>query len=854
MIGVALKGLLGRKLRAVLTGFAIVLGVAMISGAFVLTDTLGKSFDGIFNQSYKSTDAVISSKPAIGSSTSSDEAPAFEADVLTKVQALPGVRVAQGSIEDKIRLVNSDGHAIGSADEGVAFGIPASSANESLNPLKLVTGQWPRGDGQIAVDKSTADSQHFTVGQTVGAFGEGPIKKYRVSGIVRFGSVGSIGKTTITVFDLSTAQSIFDKLGKFDTIRVAAKPGVSDAELIRQITPLLSKTTQVKTATAQAAADSSETQDGLNIIKYALLGFAGIALFVGSFVIANTLAITVAQRMRELATLRTLGASRRQVLGSVILESVVVGLLGSIIGLFLGLGIAVGLMALLKATGVDLPEHSLVFSLRTIAISLAVGTVIAILASLRPAVRATRVEPIAAVREGAVMPVSRFARYAMPTAAIVGAASIALFSYGVFASGVEIKTRLILLVAGVLLMFVGVAMVATRVVRPLAMVLGAPGARFGGSAGRLARENAVRSPARTASTAAAVMIGLALITFVAVIGQGFKSSFTDAVNTLFVADYSVSAGANGDPLTNKAADAVAAAPGVTAVSQMRSGEARVGGDTVFVTGVDESLTKVVDMTWKQGSSTVPEQLGTSGAFVLDQYADDQSLTLGSPLAIETPTGKTMHVHVIGILDPPKGGSPFGEITVSKATFDESFANHDNLYTFVNIRGGPSPANTAALEKTLSAFPAAVVETRDEFRNSRTSNITQSLQILYALLGLSVIVSLFGVINTLVLSVFERTRELGMLRAIGMTRRQVRRMIRHESIVTALIGATLGIGVGMFLAVLTTTALSKYGVVFAVPYGTLVVFVGIAILAGVLAAILPARRASRLNILNALQYE
>ena len=340
----------------------------------------------------------------------------------------------------------------------------------------------------------------------------------------------------------------------------------------------------------------------------------------------------------------------------------------------------------------------------------------------------------------------------------------------------------------------------------------------------------------------------------AVIGQGFKSSFTDAVNTLFVADYSVSAGANGDPLTNKAADAVAAAPGVTAVSQMRSGEARVGGATVFVTGVDESLTKVVDMTWKQGSSTVPEQLGTSGAFVLDQYADDKSLSLGSRLAIETPTGKTMHVHVIGILDPPKGGSPFGEITVSKATFDESFANHDNLYTFVNVRGGPSPANTAALEKSLAAFPAAVVETRDEFRNSRTSNITQSLQILYALLGLSVIVSLFGVINTLVLSVFERTRELGMLRAIGMTRRQVRRMIRHESIVTALIGATLGIGVGMFLAVLTTTALSKYGVVFAVPYGTLVVFVGIAILAGVLAAILPARRASRLNILNALQYE
>jgi putative ABC transport system permease protein len=854
MIGVAIKGLLGRKLRATLTAFAIVLGVAMISGAFVLTDTLGKSFDGIFNESYKSTDAVISSKPAVGSSTQSDAAPAFAADVLTEVQALPGVRIAQGSIEDKTRLVNSDGKAIGSADEGIAFGIPASTADESLNPLKLVTGHWPQGDGQIAVDKSTADKQHFTVGQTVGAFGEGPIKDYRISGIVRFGSVGSIGKATITVFDLPTAQSLFNKLDKFDTIRVGANSGVSDAELVRQITPLLSKTTQVKSASDQAAADSSDTQDSLNIIKYALLGFAGIALFVGSFVIANTLAITVAQRMRELATLRTLGASRRQVLGSVILESVVVGLLGSIIGLFLGLVIAVGLTALLEATGVDLPSHSLVFSMRTIVVSLGVGTLIALLASLRPAMRATRVEPIAAVREGAVMPESRFARYAVPTAAVVGAASIALFSYGVFAGGVEIKMRMILLVIGVLLMFVSVAMIATRVVRPLAFVLGAPGARFGGSAGSLARENAVRNPARTASTAAAVMIGLALITFVAVIGQGFKSSFTDAVNTLFIADYSVSAGASGDPLTNKAADAVATAPGVTAVSQMRAGEAKVGGKTVFVTGVDESVTKVIDITWKKGSNTVPEQLGTSGAFVIDQYADDNSLNVGSPLTIETPAGKTVRVHVTGIVDPPKGGSPFGEISVSKATFDASFANHDNEFTFVNINGGPSEANTAALEKSLAAFPAAVVETRDEFRNSRTKDITQSLQILYALLGLSVIVSLFGVINTLVLSVFERTRELGMLRAIGMTRRQVRRMIRHESIVTALIGAALGIGVGMFLAVITTTALSKYGVVFAVPYATLVVFVGIAILAGMLAAILPARRASRLNILQALQYE
>ena len=854
MIGVALKGLLGRKLRATLTAFAIVLGVAMVSGAFILTDTLGKSFDSIYNDSYKSTDAVISSKLAIKTNDGSTEAPAFSADVLRNVERLPAVRVAQGAIEDQSRLVDENGKAIGKANEGLALGID-SSGDQALNPLTLVEGQWPQGDGQIAIDKSTAEEQHFALGQTVGAFGDGPLAKYRISGIVGFGSEGSIAGNSISVFDLATAQRLFDKLGKFDLIRVGGEKGVANPELIRQIRPLLSETTQVKTAAAQAAADSKETQAGLNVFKYFLLGFGGIALFVGSFVIANTLAITVAQRMRELATLRTLGASRHQVLGSVVLESVVVGILGSIVGLFLGLGIAVGLTTMLRATGIDLPNNGLVFSRRTIVVSIGIGTLIAVLASLRPALRATRVEPIAAVREGAVMPPSRFARYALLTSAAIGVFAIALFSYGVFMAGVDLKVRIAILVTGVLLMFVGVAMVASRVVRPLAYVLGAPGARFGGAAGSLARQNAVRNPARTASTAAAVMIGLALITFVAVIGQGYKSSFSSAVDELFLGDYSLSAGTgDGEQLTNKVAQAVAKAPGVEEVSEVRSGKAKVGGKTVLVTGVDTNASKVIDMTWSNGSSSIPGQLGRHGAFVLKRYADDHSLEFGSPLRVKTPTGKTLGLQVIAVLDPPKGGSPFGEISVSTATFDSAFANHANDLTLVNVRGGPSDENTAALEKSIAAFPAAKVETREQFKSSRTKDLKQSLQILYALLGLSVIVSLFGVINTLVLSVFERTRELGMLRAIGMTRRQTRRMIRHESVVTALIGAALGIAVGMFLAIITTAALSQYGIVLAVPYGMLAVFVGVAILAGMLAAILPARRASKLNVLEALSYE
>jgi len=851
MIRVALKGLLGRKLRATLTAFAIVLGVAMISGSFVLTDTLGKTFDGIYSESYSASDAVISSEEATNTGDDTSEAPAFPADVLNRVERLPGVRLAQGTIEDQARLVNANGKPTGEAGNGTAMGVDPAS-DQSLNPLRLVGGQWPRGDGQIAIDRATAEKHHFELGETVGAFADGPVHRYRISGIVRFGSVDSIGNATITVFDLATAQRLFDKRGKFDLIRVQAKEGVSDAELLRQIRPLLSATTQVKSAAGQASSDSKDTQAGMNVVKYFLIGFGGIALFVGSFVIANTLAITVAQRMRELATLRTLGASRRQVLGSVVLEAVVVGIIGSILGLMLGLGIAAGLKALLDATGFELPSGGIVFATRTIVVSLAVGTLIALLASLRPALRATRVEPIAAVREGAVMPRSRFARWALPTAAAVIAAAVALFSYGVFADGVEIKARLLALVAGVLLLFVGVAMVASRVVRPLAFLLGTPGARLGGTAGRLARQNAVRNPARTASTAAAVMIGLALITFVAVVGQGFRSSFTSSVNELFVADYAVTAGNN--PLTNEAAQAAAKAPGVEVVSEIRTAKAKRAGKLVSVNGVDGNLTSVVDMTWSSGSSSVPAQLGRDGAFIKDRYADDHSLEVGSPLTLTTPTGKTLRLHVNGIFDEPKGGSPFQDVAISKTTFDNSFANHDNEWTLLNVRGGPTDENSARLEQALAAFPNAEIETRDEFKNGQLHNLKRSLNILYLLLGLSVIVSMFGVINTLVLSVFERTREIGMLRAVGMTRRQVRRMVRHESIVTALIGAALGIGVGIFLAGLTSLALSDYGVVFALPYKSLAAIVLVAILAGMLAAILPARRASRLNVLEALQYE
>jgi putative ABC transport system permease protein len=852
MMRVALRGLAGRKFRASLTALAIVLGVAMVSGTYVFTDTISKGFDTIFTESFQNADAVVSGKDALSSSEESTSI-GFSGDVLAKVSALPEVEVAGGTIVDEATLIDKDGGAISSGDSaGVALSVDPDE--QRFNPLTLVAGAWPRGAGEIAIDRATAETKDFALGDSIRVVAIGPAQRFRVTGIAEFGSLDSLGGATIAVFDVPTAQRLFRKHGKLDEIQVVAKPGVPTAELVRKIRPLLPPTAQVKSSDAHAEASTDAVSKELDILEYFLLTFGGIALFVGAFVIANTLAITVAQRTRELATLRTIGASRGQVLWSVVLEALVVGLLASVAGLFLGLGLASVLSALFDAAGIALPESGTVLAARTVAVSLAVGVGITLLASLRPALRATRVPPIAAVREGYVMPPSRLARYAPVAALAVTALGVAGLVHGVFVDQLSTVSRLASVGVGAILLFLGVALIAPRLIRPLAFLLGWPATRIGGAAGTLARENARRNPGRTASTAAALMIGLALVTFVAVLGNGLRSSFSDAVDEIFVSDYALTAQGDFSPLTAAAAAAAEKAEGVEVVSGLRGGEGRAFGESVFVTGVEPDLTEIVHVDWQEGSTSVPAELGRTGAFVMDEYAEEHGLTVGGPLRLQTPTGKTLSLTVKGIVDQPQGGSPFGPISVSTAAFDAAYPQPRNDFTFVNMQGGVSAQNTASLQRALADFPDAQVQTRDQFKKSRLATMSKFLNVLYALLGLSVIVSLFGMVNTLVLTVFERTRELGMLRAVGMTRRQVRRMIRHEGIVTALIGAALGIGVGMFLALLTTQALSDEGIVFRVPYGSLLVFVLAAIAAGILAAVLPARRASRLNVLNALQYE
>ncbi len=853
MTRVALKGLLGRKLRASLTAIAIVLGVAMVSGTYVLTDTIKSAFSTVFSTVYKNTDAVVTTKSAVGGGDNNRNSgtPALPGSLLTQIRALPGVAQAVGGISDSAGLVGHNGKVISRGGApGLAFSY--TPAGRRFNPLTLTKGTWPSGPDQVVIDSSTASKEHFLLGDRVGVVARGPVVPFRIVGTAKFGGVSSLGGATIAVFTLARAQELFNKQGHYDTINIAGGHGVSPARLVSEIRPILPPNAQVRTGQAQAHQATKDTSGFLNIFQDFLLAFGGIALFVGSFVIANTLSITIAQRTRELATLRTLGATRRQVLGSVLVEAFVIGLLASIVGLFLGLALAKGLNSLLVSFGIDLPQASTVFRTRTVIISLLVGVLITVLAALRPALRATRIPPIAAVREGSVLPPSRFARFGTLGAGAMIGAAVALMLVGLFVGGLTTATRLLAIGIGAVALFLGVAMLAPKLVPPLARLLGWPATRIGGAAGTLARGNAARNPSRTASTASALMIGLTLVTLVGVLAAGLRARFQDSVNQLFVANYAVTANDNFTPIGVASENALRRVPGVEVVAGVRAGDGRAFGSKVNVTGVPPDVSQVIAVKWKSGSPQTPAQLGSGGAFVSKAYAKAKHLHAGSPLSLELPSGATLHLVLRGIYSPPKGGSPYGDITISQARFDSVYQNPQSIYTFINIAGGVTPANTKKLEAALRSFPDAKLQTKSQFTHNQLQGLTTLLNLLYVLLSLSIIVSLFGIINTLVLVVFERTRELGMLRAVGMTRRQIRRMIRHESIITALLGAAFGIPLGIVLALLVGVAI-KYAA-FTIPVGTLVVFVIAAVVAGLVAAIWPARRAAKLNVLEALQYE
>ena len=859
VIAVALKGLAGRKLRTALTAIAIVLGVAMISGTYVLTDTIKAAFGTVFSEIYKRTDVIITSKSAIGEGGEEEggheggKPPAFPESLLTSVRGLPGIAQAQGGVSSTAQLVGRDGKVLGvGGAPGLAFSV-RPHGNRRFNPLTLVAGNWPVGPGEIGIDANTADRHRYRVGETIGVIARGPEQRMRIAAIVRIGGVSSLGGATLAIFDFPVAQQLFHLRGQLDL------------DLDRRRTRREARADPARGAPAATAerggADRRRAgppvDEELERLPHDVPGLPARVRRRG--VVrrrlrhrqhpldhdrpANARAGHAAHARRDPSPGAPLGAARgprhrpaRIARGPVPRARARQGTQR-----------AVRVVRDRPAPGVDRLRYRARSSCPCSSASRS-------RCSRRCAPRSARRACLRSQRftRARCCLSSRFARFGPYAALATIAAAVALMLIGLFVAGLSTTARLVAIGVGAGGVFVGVAMLAKTLVPQARAGPRVAGYEVRRDAGRLARANAMRNPGRTASTAAALMIGLALVTLVSVLAAGLKSTFESSVNQIFDADYALTATNNFSPISTASAEAVSKVPGVRVAAPVRAGAGRAYGKTITVSGVGPEVSRVIKVRWQSGSPAVPAELGESGAFVSKEYAKSHHLHSGSQLTVETPSGSEMQLRVRGIFAPPKGGAPYGDVTISRALFDSEYQDPQNVYTFVDMAGGANAANTRVLQRALQYYPDAKIQTESEFKRNQEKGIDTLLNLLYVLLSLSIIVSLFGIVNTLVLTVFERTRELGMLRAVGMTRRQLRRMIRQESVVTALIGAALGIPVGIVLALMVGQAI-EYPV-FTIPVGTLFVFVLAAIAAGLLAAVFPARRAARLNVLEALQYE
>ena len=589
MIAVVLKGLAARKLRALLTAFAVVIGVAMVAGTFILTDTTEQSGYALVESSTVKTDAAIFEKELIEGSTSGERATMPES-LLTEVRALPGVAAASAEVAPQKEtfvadILGRDGKR--AAKMSVGRGVDPATADLTgtnaggFGPLTMRSGEWPKGSGEVAIDRRTAAAQHYRVGDPVTVVTLGERQTFKVAGIVSVLSEELPPAPSVAVWDIETAQALFHREGRFDVLSIDAKDGVTGAQIVQAVKPLLPADLQVRSTEASLDEAEGEWNDMMSSIRVFLLAFGGIALLVGAFVIFNTLSITVAQRTRELATLRTLGASRKQVMRSVVLEGLVLGTVASAIGLVAGYGIAKGMIVLVDSM-VKLPQGPMIVEPRTVIVSVALGVVITLIASVLPARRATRVPPIAAVREGATLPQTKLAERSHRVGYAVVAVSLVVIGLGAFAASGG-TTVGFLLGVGVLGLFAGIALLAPRLVKPLAHIVGWPARRAGGAAGELAAANAIRNPGRTASTAAALMIGLTLVTVVAVLGAGLNSAAHSAVDHQVKADYVVDSKDALVPFRAAGGDKLAGLPGVTGASHVRS-------ETVLLHGTKNTIT------------------------------------------------------------------------------------------------------------------------------------------------------------------------------------------------------------------------------------------------------------------------
>jgi putative ABC transport system permease protein len=849
LTSLGLKSLWARKVRALTTTFAVVIGVAFMAGSYVLTDTILAAFDEIFKESNEGVAVIVTAQNLV--KQESGETPTISASLLPKVQRTPGVRLAAGAVFTPGGFFDSEGDAIGSK---FAPKFISSTLPPSLEALNYVEGHIPRGPTEASIDRAAAESADLVLGDEIELAGRTKAVKFRLVGFTQLGDA-SFGGASIAQVTLPVAQRITGKVGEFDQISVAADKGVAPPVLKQRIERRLPPSVRVETGAENAERGSDEIRENLGFLQTMLLVFAFVALFVGAFLIFNTFSITVAQRIAEFGMLRTLGASRGQILRTVVVEALAIGLLGAILGIAGGYLIAILLNALFEAIGVDLPTTDLVMKTRTIVVSLVIGVGVTLVSSLIPAVRSTRVPPIAALHAYVPSASRRRRAFNVAFATLLGLGGLAMLLLGLFGNA-DGDAAALLMGVGAVAIVLGVSLFSPRLVPPIAAVAGWPLERLRHLIGRLARENAQRNPGRTAITAAALMIGLALVAFVTVFAAGLKSSIAEAVDDTFQGDLVIQNSDGFSPIPPGVAVAARGEPGVDLVATLRATEAKLvdSGSKLRVNSLSRDASEVFELEWVEGSPRTLQSLGEGEALVEDGFASSHDLEVGDSFQLLSQRGAHPQLRVAGTYKTKAG--LVGSVVVTPALMARAFEQSQDTIDFVKTAPGASADEVQGrLEKLLERdFPTAEALNQTELKENQEAQINQLLGLIYALLVMAIVISLFGIANTLALSIHERTRELGMLRAIGMSRRQVRTMIRYEAVITALIGAILGMILGLVFAALIAQPLKDEGFVLSYPVGSLIVLLVLAGFAGVLAAIAPARRASRLNVLESLQYE
>jgi putative ABC transport system permease protein len=848
---VTVKGLVAHRVRYALTALAVLLGVAFISGTLVFTDTINATFDGLYSQIYQGTAAVVRAEQPFNPGTNfTNQRQLIDASLAATVRTVPGVAAVSPDIEGYAQLVGLNGKPIGKATNGPPTLGMAWTGVAALNPLRLLDGgHAPRTSSQVVIDKHSADVGHLKVGDKVEVLTQLPPATYTITGIATWGGTDSPLGATITAFTPATAARVLGQPGKVAALNVAASPGVSQSQLVSRIRAAIHDP-KIEVVSGQAVTTEAQNtiHQAFKVVNVFLLVFAFIALFVGSFVIFNTFSIIVAQRMRELAMLRAVGASRGQVMTSVLAEALVIGVLASAAGLVAGIGLAVLLKGGLAALGLGIPATGLVMSLRTVVACLLVGTLVTLVSVLSAARRASRIPPVAAMQDVAAEP-RQLSFWRVVRGAALTVAGVAVLLWGLFAHTGNQVTEV---GAGAVAAFLGISILGPFVARPASRLLGAPLATR--TTGKLAQQNAMRNPSRTAATAAALMVGVTLVSLMAIVASSTKASVNSVINSAMRADFVVNSGgaAGGSSGFSPGIErSLGALPQVGATTGIRSGVVRLYGQVTPVVAVNQAQAgRLFNMGITRGRLA---SMTSSGIAVSTQVATSRHLTIGSPVTVVFPTTgrKIFTVQVIYSVR-----NLAGDYVLPLAAANANFPQKLDLAVFVKLAPGVSAsAGRHAIEKVLAAYPNATLMDQAQYKAQQAQQMNQILNLVYGLLALAVVIALIGIANTLVLSIYERTRELGLLRAVGATRGQLRSIVRLESMVISLLGALEGLALGMLLGWAIVAAMHTQGVTHLVfPVLELVVLALLAGLAGIVAAIAPSRRAARLDVLRAITTE